>query len=157
MARNQSIRQTSVCTLVVALVAVHCAVCSAENRNSPANAGDDMEQIYNSLRISNVRITGGPYATGDTVAVMYEITNTSDIDLSVPIDHSFSRPFNVDQNLYQYQVIESMGCDAVQIKGAESDKAFRLHNNAGSRRRLHASELRRPGCSEIPGRSAGSG
>jgi len=56
---------------------------------------DDMESIYSSLKITNARIVGGPFSVGDTVTVAYELTNTSYTALRVPVDKSFSRPFNL--------------------------------------------------------------
>ncbi len=38
---------------------------------------------------------GGPFSVGDTVTVAYKLTNTSDDDLRIPVDKSFSRPFNL--------------------------------------------------------------
>lgn len=59
------------------------------------SAGDEMDRIYESLKITNARTVGGPYAPGDAVTIAYELTNTSNADLKVPLDRSYSRPYNV--------------------------------------------------------------
>ncbi|MHC4402208.1 MAG: hypothetical protein ACYTG0_21280 [Planctomycetota bacterium] len=55
----------------------------------------DMGRIYESMKITNARTLGGPYAPGDAVAVAYEISNTSRADLKVPLDRSYSQPYNL--------------------------------------------------------------
>jgi hypothetical protein len=73
-------------------------VCGADNPGSAGianDAGADMDRIYSSLKITNVRTVGGPYAPGDAVVIAYEIANTSDVDLKVPVDRSYSRPYNL--------------------------------------------------------------
>jgi hypothetical protein len=59
------------------------------------SADANMGNIYESVKITNARSVGGPYAPGDTVTVAYEILNTSSADLKVPLDHSYSRPYNL--------------------------------------------------------------
>ena len=54
-----------------------------------------VESIYKALKISNVQIVGGPFSVDDIVTVAYKLTNTSDDDLRVPVDKSYSRPFNL--------------------------------------------------------------
>lgn len=60
-----------------------------------ATANREMESIYKSLKITNARIVGGPFAAGDIVTVAYDMTNSSDVELQVPVDNSYSRPFNL--------------------------------------------------------------
>jgi len=55
----------------------------------------EMDSIYQSLRIKNVRVVGDSFSVGDTVTVAYDLINTSDAELQVPIDNSFSRPLNL--------------------------------------------------------------
>ncbi|MCX7421314.1 MAG: hypothetical protein NT013_17470 [Planctomycetia bacterium] len=53
-----------------------------------------MAVIYKSLKITKPQIVGGPYSPGDLVTVAYELTNSSDAALEVPVDESLPRPFN---------------------------------------------------------------
>jgi hypothetical protein len=54
-----------------------------------------MAVIYKSLKITNPRIVGGPYSPGDVVMIAYELTNTSGAELQIPVDESYSQPFNL--------------------------------------------------------------
>ncbi len=86
-------------TLLLAVVAAaHGTVLGADPPDLPgfaSNAGADMDRIYKAMKITNVRTVGEPYAPGDTVAIAYEIANTSDTALNVPVDHTYSRPFHL--------------------------------------------------------------
>lgn len=53
-----------------------------------------MQVIYKALKITKPQIVGGPFSPGDIVTVAYELTNTSNAELQVPIDESLPRPFN---------------------------------------------------------------
>ena len=76
------------------LSAMKKAGASALQTGETTSASADMDSIYRSLTITNARTVGGPYAPGDVVTVAYEITNTSNADLKVPVDRSYSRPYN---------------------------------------------------------------
>ncbi|MFM9964022.1 MAG: hypothetical protein ACKV2Q_22695 [Planctomycetaceae bacterium] len=54
-----------------------------------------MAVIYKSLKITKPRIVGGPFASGDTVTLAYELTNSSDAELQIPVDETYSQPFNL--------------------------------------------------------------
>ncbi|NQT38303.1 MAG: hypothetical protein HQ581_12475 [Planctomycetes bacterium] len=86
-------------TLLLAVVAAaHGTVLGADPPDLPgfaSNAGADMDRIYKAMKITNVRTVGEPYAPGDTVAIAYEIANTSDTALNVPVNHTYSRPFHL--------------------------------------------------------------
>lgn len=75
---------------------VECAdIAKMEVDSKTILADDEMETIYESLRITGARVVGGPFSAGDLVTVAYELTNTSDTGLRIPLDNSFSRPFNL--------------------------------------------------------------
>ncbi len=63
--------------------------------SAPDSPLKQMEHIYKSLKITNARVVGGPFSAGDVVTVSYTLTNTSGAELRVPVDKSFSRPFNL--------------------------------------------------------------
>lgn len=52
--------------------------------NNTTPADDEMETIYESLKITNARIFGGPFSAGDVVTVAYELTNMSDTERRIP-------------------------------------------------------------------------
>lgn len=47
--------------------------------------------IYKALKLTNVRLAGGPYTVGDNVTITYALTNTSLDDLHIPVDRSGPR------------------------------------------------------------------
>ena len=51
--------------------------------------------VYKALKLTNVRVVGGPYSVGDNVTIAYALTNTSMKDLQIPVDRSESRPVNL--------------------------------------------------------------
>lgn len=74
------------------------AVAKKTKRPTPSSVGSvpkQMERIYKSLKITNARVVGGPFSVGDVVTVAYNLTNTSGAKLRVPVDKSFSAPFNL--------------------------------------------------------------
>lgn len=63
--------------------------------HEPIPEDPQMAVIYKSMKITEPRIVGGPFSPGDVVMIAYELTNTSDAELQIPVDDSFTRPFNL--------------------------------------------------------------
>lgn len=78
------------------LAALHAKI-EAMEAKSPSKevANPEMDLIYQSMKITNAKVVGGPFSPGDQVKVVYDLTNTSEVALQVPLNKSFSRPFNL--------------------------------------------------------------
>ena len=81
-------------TRQLAALNARIAAMEAGDKRTPAENGE-MEAIYKSLKITKARIVGGPFTAGDMVTVSYELTNSSDAELRIPVDKSFTRPFTL--------------------------------------------------------------
>lgn len=62
--------------------------------HEPIPENPQMAVIYKSLKLTKPRIVGGPFAPGDAVKVAYELTNSTDVELQIPVDESLPQPFN---------------------------------------------------------------
>lgn len=72
-------------------------------------AGNTMATIYKSLRITDARVVSESASPGDVVTVAYKLTNTTDQDLQIPVNQSYSRPFRLVGTLQHW--IERKGGD----------------------------------------------
>jgi hypothetical protein len=51
--------------------------------------------VYQSLKLTNARVVGGPHSVGDDVLLSYSLHNMTREDIDVPLDSSFSRPMRI--------------------------------------------------------------
>lgn len=78
------------------LAALIARVAALEAGDETTSTGsDNMQPIYDSLKITNARVVGGPFSSGDVVTVAYDFKNMSQKDLRIPLDKSYSRPSNL--------------------------------------------------------------
>lgn len=66
---------------------------TVEHEAIPENP--QMAVVYKSLKLTQPRIVGGPYSPGDVVIIAYELKNTSDAELQIPVDESYPQPLNL--------------------------------------------------------------